>query len=82
MEEGKKKRVRPTVAEVVSLKREIKTLREENSALSESNSLMEEELGRLRQSNKELIDENISLGNDYERLMSRSFLSRVLNRDV
>lgn len=82
MEEGKKKMVRPTVAEVVSLKREIETLRDENSALSKSNSLMEEELGRLRQSNKALIDENIRLGNDYERLMSRSFLSRVLNRDV
>ena len=83
----KKKRVRPTVAQVNELQERIVTLEDEKSFLQtkyESQekhySYMAKELERLREECKKLKEEKADLQRDKYFLLNRGFWARVFNR--
>lgn len=91
--EEKKKRVRPTVAQVKTLVEECKKMQseveeglgrearlmEKISVLEKSNVLIGEEMERLRAANKHLSEINIQLSEELQSVKSRGFFARVFN---
>lgn len=79
--EEKKKRMRPTVAQVRELEERIASLESENALLERSNGYMEDELNRVRETVLSHLKKIGELRNKLEILRCRGFWARLFNRE-
>ena len=85
--EGKKKRMRPTVAQMKELEERIGTLQDEKATLESTYesqlkhyTYMADELERLREERRELEKEVFLLKRENTYLINRGFWARMFNR--